>query len=82
MAQGIWVRGSRPKSKKEVREAIANAPHDVSIEATSFYGNEFEGRATELPLGSGTIYFVGPDPYKKRNIYGQIYWKGGKLVVE
>lgn len=68
--QGIFVDGRRPKSKKEVREAAADNPQRVRIEATSWFGNEYDGSLVNAP--QGTIYFVGPDPHTKRNFYGQI----------
>ena len=71
MAQGIWISGRRPKSKKEIKEVIAENKYRVSIEATSLYRNEFSGLAVELPLGQ-KVFFVGPDPYTKRNFYGTI----------
>jgi len=80
MTQGIWVNGRRPKSKKEIKEAVA-AGMRVSAEATSMFGNEYDGPLTEMPEGS-TITFVGPDPYTKRNFYGNITRKGGKITVK
>ena len=69
--QGLFIDGSRPKSKKAVREAIADNPARVSLEATSIFGNEYDGPASDMPLGQ--IYFVGPDPSRKRNFYGQLH---------
>lgn len=80
MAQGIWVNGKRPRSKKEIKEAVV-AGQRVRIEATSFYGNEYDGPVDDMPEGK-TIYFVGPDPYTKRNFYGQITRSGQKVVVK
>lgn len=71
--------GERPKSKKAVKEAIAN--HDfICLEATSFYGNEYDGLVYDAPDGS--YHFVGPDPFTKRNFYGTITVKGGKVSVK
>lgn len=80
MAQGIFIDGRRPKSKKEIKEAVAQ-PSRVQIEATSFVGPEFDGHADEMPEGK-TIYFVGPDPYTDRKFYGQISRKGDKVTVK
>lgn len=80
--QGLYVDFKRPRSKKQVREAIASDPHRVGIEATSFFGNEFDGNAADLPTGS-TVSFVGPDPHTKRNFYGQlIHTTDGRWVVK
>lgn len=80
--QGIFILGhGRPKSKKQVREEAQKNPEFVVIEATSVFGNEYDGPASDMPEGQ-TIYFVGPDPYTKRNFYGQITRKGDKVVVK
>ena len=68
--QGITIGYRRPKSKKEVKEAVAADPGNVSLEATSMFGNEYEGPVSEAPQGRYT--FVGPDPYTKRSFYGTI----------
>ena len=83
--QGIFIDGMRrPKSKKEVREILADDPRRVHIEATSAFGNEYDGRASELGPHDKTVYFVGPDPYKDRRFYGSIAFddKTGKPVVK
>jgi len=80
--QGIFIEGvGRPRSKKQVREVAAEHPERVLIEATSMFGNEYDGTADLMPEGQ-TVYFVGPDPYSKRNFYGQISRAGGKVVVK
>jgi hypothetical protein len=69
--QGIFLKGERPKSKKQVREAIAYGGVEfVSLEATSFFGNEYDGPVTYAP--EGKYVFVGPDPHTKRNFYGTL----------
>jgi hypothetical protein len=79
--QGIFIKGVRPKSKKQIREAALASPHSVRIEATSMFGNEYGGPATEMPEDA-TIYFVGPDPYHKRNFYGTITRRASVLTVK
>jgi hypothetical protein len=73
--QGLYVDGSRPRSKKAVREAIADDPGRVRVEATSMFGDEYGGPLTAAP--SGNIAFVGPDPYTRRNYYGTIEVRRG-----
>jgi hypothetical protein len=68
--QGIFIRGARPASKRAVKEAIASDPRQVSIEATSWFGNEYGGPLPDAP--AGTITFVGPDPHRDRRFYGSI----------
>lgn len=78
--QGIWLKGyRRPKSKKEVKEAIASG-EGVVLEATSIFGNEYEGRVSEAPDGSYT--FVGPDPATSRKFYGTITKSGDTIKVK
>lgn len=77
--QGIFVNFERPKSKKAVREAVA-ACGNVTLEATSFFGNEYDGPVRNAP--DGTYYFVGPCPHTKRNFYGQVIKAGDKVVVK
>lgn len=85
MTQGIWIRGypeggiRRPKSKKEIREAVAANPENVFAEATSFHGGEFDGPVSSLPI-NGKVVFAGPDPYTRRNFYGTITRKANGEV--
>lgn len=78
MTQGIYINYQRPKSKKEIKEAIA-AGKKVSLEATDLFGKEYDGPVTEAP--DGKYFFVGPDPYTKRNFYGQIVKSGDTVKV-
>lgn len=68
--QGIFVNGLRPKSKKAVKEAIAADPASVRLEATSIFGNEYDGRVCDAP--DGTYTFVGPNPNTDRRFYGTV----------
>lgn len=85
--QGIYIHGSRPKSKKQIKEAVkeagqegAFALHSIRLEATSIFGNEYDGPLDQAPLGD--YYFVGPDPYTKRNFYGRITVHADRIVVQ
>jgi hypothetical protein len=78
--QGIFVGYDRPKSKKEIREAVAADPSRVRLEATSMFGNEYNGSLSDAP--NGTYTFVGPDPYTKRMFYGNITVRDGKVTVK
>jgi hypothetical protein len=66
--QGIYVNYRRPKSKKDVIAAVKADPSKVSLEATSLFGNEYDGPITEMPIGKMATV-VGPDPYLARNFY-------------
>lgn len=69
---GLFVDGKRPKSKKAVKEAIADNPARVSIENTSFLTqNPYGGTAADLSEGH-VVTFVGPDPYSDRRFFGNI----------
>ncbi len=78
--QGIYVYDRRPKSKKAVKEAVAADPSTVRLEATSVFGNEYDGPLNQAP--NGTYTFVGPDPYSARNYYGSIVVRDGKITVK
>lgn len=77
--QGIYITGRRPKSKKELREAIAGGS-TVYIEGTDWFGRDYSGDVENMPEGQ-TIYFVGPDPFTARKFYGQLVRKGDKITV-
>jgi hypothetical protein len=68
MTQGIFINYRRPKSKKEVIEAVKINPESVSLEATSFFGNEYDGPILQMPENT-MVFVVGPDPAVKRNFY-------------
>lgn len=78
--QGVYIGASRPKSKKAIKEAVAANPASVSLEATSMFGNEYSGPVSTAP--DGDYYFVGPDPYTKRNFYGRIGVINGRITVK
>ncbi|AVD99405.1 hypothetical protein SEA_BILLNYE_234 [Streptomyces phage BillNye] len=80
MAQGIWINGERPKSKKAIREAVETNPAMVDVEATSLHGGEYGGPLHQAPEGT-MIVFVGPDPYKSRKFYGTITKFNGELHI-
>ena len=68
--QGIYVNGHRPKSKREVRDAVIADPSSVRIEGTELYGRDYDGRVSDAPVGA--YLFVGPDPYRARKFYGTV----------
>jgi hypothetical protein len=79
MTDGLFINMRRPKSKKEVKEAVKENPLAVEVECTSMFGG-YSGPVSEMPDGT-TITFVGPDPYSKRNFYGNIKRNGDKITV-
>lgn len=79
MTQGIFINGRRPKSKKEVREAVLANPESVRLERTAWIGDEYDGPVSEAP--EGMHHFVGPDPYTSRKFYGNVVVKDGKAKV-
>lgn len=68
MTDGIYINGRRPKSKKEIKDAVRDAPDTVHVECTSMHGG-FSGPVSEIVR---SITFVGPDPYTNRKFYGNI----------
>jgi hypothetical protein len=79
--QGLWIDYRRPKSKKEVIETIKTNPEKVSLEATSIFGNEYDGPIKDMPENK-VVGVVGPDPYTKRNFYLSITRKNGNFQVK
>ena len=80
MSQGIFIDGRRPKSKKEVREAVASNPSSVRLERTAWIGDEYDGAVLNAP--EGVHHFVGPDPYLSRKFYGTVVVKNGTVKVK
>lgn len=84
--QGIYLDMRRPKSKKEIREAVAaeqaRPVSIVSIEATSLHGNEYEYEGSLDDAPDGAYHFVGPCPFTDRRFYGTITKRAGKVVVK
>lgn len=79
--QGLYIKFRRPKSKAEVRRTIqAGNAADLSLEATSLFGDEYDGSVVDAP--DGEYHFVGPDPYNSRKFYGTLTVAGGQVKVK
>jgi hypothetical protein len=69
------------QTKKRLKEAVREDPMRVQLYGTSSMGSQFNGAASELPVGM-TFNVVGPDPYTKRTWYASVkHGPGGKVVV-
>lgn len=69
---GAWTRdGSRPQSKKALKDALKADPTAIRFEGTSMLGPAFEGTAEEIPAGA-TLSVVGPDPFTSRRWYATV----------
>lgn len=79
--QGVFINYRRPKTKKEVVEAVRNHPETVSLEATDMFGKDYEGPITEMPENK-IVSVVGPDPYTQRNFYLSIIRNNGTFKVK
>lgn len=77
--QGIFVNRQRSKTKKALKEAVAENPSRVHLEATSVFGNEYDGPLDGAP--DGTFNVVGPDPYTSRKWYANIDKAGDRYTV-
>ena len=79
--QGVFSakNGGRLKSKKALREEIAQG-YAPLLEATSWFGNEFDGPVSLAP--DGTYSVVGPDPYRDRRWYATVTVRDGKVTVK
>lgn len=91
MTQGVFVNGSRPKTKKALKDQIQKInedgdPFSVVIQATSLFGNEFDGSLAKALRDDnlGPFYIVGPDPYTSRKWYANIRYDNsqGKWIVK
>jgi len=82
--QGLYLTiapvATRLPTKAAARRAIEDNSHAVYIEATSIFGNEYDGPVDEAP--DGEYYLVGPDPYTKRTWYGTLTVKGDKITLK
>lgn len=79
MTQGVFIHGSRPPTKKYLKTAIdqineGGDPFSVVIEATSLFGNEFDGSLAMAVRQNhrGPFYLVGPDPRNSRKWYANL----------
>lgn len=83
MTQGIKIGDSFPKTKKELKEAVASNPERVRAIATSMFGDEYHGVITDMPKDKKVV-FAGPDFQYNRRWYGTIKWNAThtQLVVE
>ena len=86
-AQGVFIldgMDSRPKSKKQLKELVAKDPSQIAVEQVSMFGEQFEGRLSKEAIEEwGPITFVGPNPYSKRDFFGQFFLNGkGEVSVK
>ena len=81
--QGIFLDGRRPKSKTELKRHLADGGglSLISVEATSLFGNEYDGTLALAPENT-VIHFVGPDPYTNRKFYGTITLRNGNVTIK
>ena len=75
----IFIDNTLPRSKAAIKKAIA-AGAEIVIEATSFFGDEYDGPVAAAP--DGTYRFVGPDPHTSRNYYGTLTVSGGRVTIK
>jgi hypothetical protein len=74
------VDGARPRTKRDVIDAVHDNPARVYVEGTAVAGTSWSGVANELPRGH-VVHFVGPDPYSDRRFYGRLFRKKGSGEV-
>lgn len=69
--QGVFTSGfGRFATKKALKEQVKQSAGGVHLEATSLFGNEYEGVLNQAPAGNYTV--VGPDPRTSRKWYANI----------
>jgi hypothetical protein len=67
---GIYLHGRRPKSKAELKRAIAEDgfdPYSVVLEATSLFGGEFDGSLAKAERSLSGDYDVDAEGPRFRN---------------
>ncbi len=52
---------------------------DISLEATSIFGDEYGGPLSDAPMGTYTV--VGPDPHTSRKWYANIIVQRDNVIV-
>lgn len=77
--QGVFVGHQRCPTKKHLKEVAESQPEHVQLEATSVFGNEYDGYLDDAPDGTYTV--VGPDPYTSRKWYANINKRGDTITV-
>ena len=77
--QGVFVRARRVATKKALKEAAVNGD-PIALEATSVFGNEYNGFVQDAPNGTYTV--VGPNPHTDRKWYATITVTDGKATVK
>jgi hypothetical protein len=75
MSFGAYVGGTKPATKKALREAVASTPERVRFYDTSMIDNRGDVGIEDLRPND---VIVGPDPYTKRSWYANV--KNGKVV--
>jgi hypothetical protein len=75
----VRVNGANPKSKKAIKDAVKSGA-TVTGESVSPFNAPVYGTLDSLPDGNYT--FAGPDPFTRRNFYGQVIVSRGKVTVK
>jgi len=77
---GSFVDGVRPKTKKALREAVADDPNmtRVHFDATSVFDTQARYSAQHTVATDDVLVVVGPDPYNNRKWYANV--KNGKVT--
>tara|TARA_Y100000310_G_scaffold288873_1_gene314914 strand:+ start:923 stop:1165 length:243 start_codon:yes stop_codon:yes gene_type:complete len=70
--------GKRIPTKKALKEMVKGGG-EVVLEATSIFGNEYDGLVSKAPTGSYVV--VVPDPYRSRKWYAKITVNGNGTVT-
>lgn len=70
--------GRRYRTKRALREALADAPSEVLFDTTEHNTSALTHYcADSIPTGVRLVV-VGPDPYKRRSWYANVVQHGGK----
>lgn len=77
---GAYINGSRPRTKKALKEALKERPTEVSFDATSMFAQVGSYQLDDLPGSGIKLSVTGPDPYTARNWYATVEVKADGTV--
>ena len=75
---GAYVNGVRPKTKKALKDAMANNPMCVTLDPTSAFDIAQRSISGSILAPNINYSVCGPDPYENRKWYANI--KNGKVT--
>lgn len=79
---GAYVAGERPRTKRELREALRTVPHLVTFDCTALDKSGVTMTPADITDGSTVMQVTGPDPYTRRTWYARCMRVGGRYTCD